>query len=267
MRRIFPATLIALALAAMVAPAGASESIVDRPPMDLGSNQTGTLTQVSQDLLDYSPVRPWWFDAGVSYPTGTLQDSNVDPGLLLRFNHELWKDESLAIVGSLGFYFGNDSYFNDAQEEIALNAPITTSGYSGIDIQSRYYMATPAMLSLQIAPFSDGSISPVFALGPGIVWSHESTVTSAVNNGVGSVSLLDTTNPLITGPYGEQEISPYGVRSRTAFNLGWEAKAGIGFRMSSGPEPLWMRLVATGTTYYVHTAPRTLLGFAASFSR
>jgi len=29
---------------------------------------------------------------------------------------------------------------------------------------------------------------------------------------------------------------------------------------------LWMRLVASGSTYYEHAAPRTLLGFAASFS-
>jgi len=28
-----------------------------------------------------------------------------------------------------------------------------------------------------------------------------------------------------------------------------------------------VRAVVTGTTYYVHTAPRTLLGFVASFGR
>src|SRR5205814_882619 len=46
----------------------AAESIVDRPPMDLGNNQTGTLTNISQDLLMPRHEQTWWFDAGVSYP-------------------------------------------------------------------------------------------------------------------------------------------------------------------------------------------------------
>ena len=276
MRRISLVTLIALALAAAVAPAGASDSgtneaatktsIVDRPPMDVGADQTNTIARIREDLMDAPHSNNWWFDAGVSYPTGTLQDDNVDPGMLLRVNHQIWRGGSFGIVGSLGAYFGKDSYFNDAQEEIAFNAPITVNGYSGVDIQSRYYNAVPAMLSLQFAPFGDGSIHPVIALGPGVVWAHSDVVTSAVNNGVGSVSLGEPLDPLVTGPGGEQGISPYGIRTRTTFSPAWEAKLGLGFRMTSGPQPLFMRIIATGTTYYNHTAPRTLLGFAASFS-
>jgi len=276
MRRISLVTLIALALAAAAAPAGASDSgttdqaskpsIVERPPMDVGADQTNTIARIREDLMDAPKSNMWWFDAGVSYPQGTLKNNNIDPGLLLRVNHQIWRDDSWGIVGSLGTYFGNDSYFNDQQDALASQAPIDVEGFTGVTVQSRYYMATPAMLSLQFAPFHEGSISPVFALGPGIVWSHSSEVTSAVNNGPWTVDLGDIREPLTTGPGGEQGISPYAIRTDTNFNLGWEAKVGLGFRMTSGAQPLWMRIVATGTTYYHHTAPRTLMGFAASFS-
>jgi hypothetical protein len=267
MRRFLPISLIVLALVAAAVPAGAEVSVIDRPPMDLGANQAGTLGQLGSDLLSPPHARVWWFDAGASYPMGTLKNNNIDPGLLVRVNHQIAERDGMGIVGSVGVYFGQDSYFNDAQEELARNAPVVPFGYSGVDIQSRYYMALPAMLSLQVSPTISNKVNPFFALGPGVVWAHHSEVTSAVNAGVGSVSLGDTIGTLVIGPGGEQGISPYAIRTSTEFNLGWEAKAGIGFRMSDGPLPLWMRFVVTGTTYYVHTSPRTLLGFAASFGR
>jgi len=270
MRRFLPVFLVALALAAS-APAGAQPSIVDRPPMDLGSDQATALTQIGHDLIGKPHYTRWWFDGGVSYPIGNLQDNNVDPGLLLRVNHQFWNHESLGLVGSAAMHWGQDSYFNDQQEEIARQAPISgdlSFPYSGVDIQTRYFTATPVILAMQFQPQVTKSMKPFFALGPGVVFSHFSEVTSAVNNGVGSVSLGDTTGVLIIGPGGEQGISPYAIRTRSRMSVGWEAKAGIGFKVGDDPEhPLWMRIVATGTTYYVHTAPRTLLGFVASFGR
>jgi hypothetical protein len=265
MRRFLPVSLIAIALATAV-PAGA-ESVLDRPPMDLGNDQVGTISQMGQDLLNPVHFTHWWFDAGVSYPVGTLKDSNVDPGLLVRVNHQIYHRNNFGIVGSVGVHFGEDSYFNDQQEELARTAPVVPFGWSGVDIQSRYYMITPAVLALQVHPNISSSLAPYVSFGPGVIWSHSSEVTSAVNAGVGSVSLGDTTGVLIIGQGGEQGISPYAIRTRTRFNLGWEAKAGIGFRMTNGENPLWMRLAASGTTYYTHTAPRTLLGFVASFGR
>jgi hypothetical protein len=197
---------------------------------------------------------------------GELKDSNIDPGLLLRVNHRIWKKDSLGLVGSLGAYMGTDSYFNDAQDELARTAPVV-EGYSGVDVQSRYYRAVPAMLAMEISPFSGGDLSPYLSLGPGMVWTHNSTVTSAVNSGVGSVDLGGPRDSVSIGPGGAQYISPYVVRERTTFNLGWEARVGVGFRMTSGQNPLLMRVVASGTTYYYHTAPRTLAGLSVSFSR
>ena len=269
MRRFLPVSLVALALWA-AAPAGAQTSIVDRPPMDLGSDQATAISQIGRDLIGRPHYTRWWFDGGVSYPIGNLQDNNVDPGLLLRVNHHFYKHGAFGVVGSAAMHWGQDSYFNDAQEEIARNAPIATPDfpYSGVDIRTRYFTATPVMASLQFEPEVGSSMKPFFALGPGVVWSHFSEVTSAVNNGVGSVSLGDSIGTLIIGPGGEQGISPYAIRTRTRMSVGWEAKAGIGFKVGTDPErPLWMRIVATGTTYYVHTAPRTILGFVASFGR
>jgi hypothetical protein len=264
MRRFLPVTLLATALA-VAAPAGA-QSILDRPPMDVGNDQVGTINTLADDLVD-PHVSRWWFDAGVSYPVGTLKQSNLDPGLLLRVNHQILHRSMWGVVGSVGLHFSEDSYFNDQQEEIARTAPVVPFGYSGVDIQSRYYLITPMVLALQVHPNISPRLAPYFSLGPGAIWSHSSEVTSAVNAGVGSVSLGDSTGALIIGPGGEQGISPYAIRTRTRFNLGWEAKAGIGFRMTSGDSPLWMRLAASGTTYYTHTAPRSLLGFVASFGR
>ena len=269
MRRFLPVSLVALALWA-AAPAGAQTSIVDQPPMDLGSDQTAALNQIGHHLIGKPHYTRWWFDGGVSYPVGNLQDNNVDPGLLLRVNNTFWKSGLFALNGSAAMHWGQDSYFNDQQEEIARNAPIAVPGYnySGVDIQTRYFTATPVMLGLQVQPNITESVHPFFSLGPGVVFSHFSEVTSAVNNGVGSVSLGDTTGVLIIGPGGEQGISPYAIRTRSRMSVGWEAKAGIGFKVGDDPQhPLWMRIAATGTTYYVHTAPRTLLGFVASFGR
>jgi hypothetical protein len=269
MRRFLPVSLFALALWA-AAPAGAQTSIVDQPPMDLGTDQTTALNQIGHHLIGKPHYQRWWFDGGVSYPVGNLQDNNVDPGLVLRVNNTFWRSGLFALNGSVAMHWGQDSYFNDQQEEIARNAPIAAPGYnySGVDIQTRYFTATPVMLGLQVQPNITESVHPFFSLGPGVVFSHFSEVTSAVNNGVGSVSLGDTTGTLIIGPGGEQGISPYAIRTRSRMSVGWEAKAGIGFKVGDDPEhPLWMRVVATGTTYYVHTAPRTLLGFVASFGR
>jgi hypothetical protein len=268
MRRFLPVSLIAIALATSV-PARAEVSILDRQPMDLGADQTSTIAQIGTDMIGPKRYTTWWFDAGVSYPTGNLQDSNINPGLLVRINNQFWSGDALALVGSLAVHWGEDSYFNDAQEEIARTAPIASPAYpySGVDIQSRYFMATLAMLEMQIEP-DFNSLKPFFALGPGVVFSHSSEITSAVNNGVGSVSLGDTTGTLIIGPGGEQGISPYAIRTRSRMNVGWEAKAGLGFKVGTDPDrPLWVRAVVTGTTYYTHTAPRTLLGFVASFGR
>ncbi len=266
MRRFLPVSLFVLALAA-ASPCGAEVTVLERPPMDLGSDQPGILGQVGRDLVSPPTFTRWWFDAGVSYPIATLKRDNVDPGLLLRVNHQIYQRDMFGIVGSVGLHFGEDSYFNDQQEEMARTAPIVPFGYSGVDIKSRYYLVTPMILALQVQPNFSPSLSPFFSLGPGVIWSHSSEVTSAVNSGVGSVSLGDSTGALSIGPGGEQGISPYAIRTRTRFNLGWEAKAGIGFKMTSGPNPLWMRLAATGTTYYHHTSPRTLLGFVGSFGR
>jgi hypothetical protein len=267
MRLFLPVSLLAIALATAL-PCGAEVSVLDRPPMDLGADQTGTISQIGQDILSPPHFTHWWFDAGVSYPMGTLKRSNVDPGLLLRVNHQILKRDALGVVGSVAVHFGDDSYFNDAQEELARTAPVVPFGYSGVDIQSRYYIVTPMILALQVQPPISPTLSPFFSFGPGVIWSHSSEVTSAVNAGVGSVSLGGGEGDSMSiGPGGEQGISPYGIRTRTRFNLGWEAKAGIGFRMTGGDTPLWMRLAVTGTTYYTHTSPRTLLGFVASFGR
>lgn len=269
MRRIFPSSLVALVLATATVPAFAQTSVIDRPPMDLGADQAGTIRQMGVDLLEPVHEINWWFDAGMTWPTGTLEDRNIDPGLLLRVNHQIWRDDALGLVGSVATFWGNDSYFNDANNDFAFQVP---PGDHTQFIQSHYYVAAPMMLELQIAPPISDAIRPIFSLGPGVVWSHESIVTSAVSDGVGSVSLgggtaNDSLSVLVHGPGGEQGISPVAIRTLTQFNLGWQAKAGLGFRLTSDQNPLWMRIMASGTTYYDHTSPRTLFGFVASFGR
>jgi hypothetical protein len=272
MRRLLPACLVALALAVSVAPVHAQSTILDRKPMDVGADQVGALRQVSQDMLYPYRYPKLWFDAGIAYPVGNLQDRNIDPGLMLRFNQTFWHSGTLSAYGSVGAMFGNDSYFNDAQNAIAAAAPISTDSsntYSGVDIQSRYFWMVPATVNGQFALKLNDGIDLSIAAGPGVVWTHESYITSAVNNGVGTqtVGTGGEIDPLVTGPGGEQEISPYAIRSSSKFNLGWDARAGVGFRVGKGDRPMWMRLMVGGTTYYTHTAPSTNMAFALSFGR
>ncbi|MGH7723827.1 MAG: hypothetical protein ACREOU_00185 [Candidatus Eiseniibacteriota bacterium] len=263
MRRLLSSALLVFGAAVAVLPASA-QSIIDRPPMDLGADQIGTITQVGQDIL-YPPHRPnTWWELGMAYPIGTLQDANLDPGLMIRANQRFWNDDTFGLVASLGILFSNDSYFNDAQEDIAFGTPPASPfdplyPYTGVDIQSRYFWTVPAMVDFEIAPRLSEGVQLNLSAGPGIAWSHDAVITSAVNNGVGGEA--------DSGTGGEQGISPYAIRTRTRFNLGWDAKAGIGFKVSSGTRPLWVRAQVSGVTYYNHTAPRTILGFTASFGR
>ena len=274
MRRFLPVALVALALGAFAAQASAqtTSTTLDRPPMDLGADQIGTLRTFGQAML-YPPHQVNnWFDVGSSFPVGNLEDRNIDPGLLIRFNQTFWRSDIFSMFGSVGAMFGNDSYFNDAQNAIAAAAPISPdplNPYSGVDVQSRYFWMVPATVNLALdLPIAE-SVNPFFAIGPGVVWTHESLVTSAVNNGVGTTELSPgpSEDPLIIGPNGEQGISPYAIRTQSKFNLGWDARAGIGFKVGQGSRPLWIRGVVSGSTYYTHTAPSTNLGFALSFGR
>ena len=150
MRRFFPVSLIALAPGDGAVPAGAEASILDRPPD--GSRRRPD----RHDRPDRRrPARAGPRDTrpGGSTPAcptrpATLAGQQRRPGPPApRQPPVLEETTCFGLVGSLGVYWGNDSYFNDAQNEIALNAPIATPAtYSGVDIQSRYYMATPAML-------------------------------------------------------------------------------------------------------------------------
>ena len=272
MRRLLPACLVALALTVSVTPAFAQSTILDRKPMDLGADQVGVIRQISQDMLYPYRYVNTWVDIGAAYPIGNRADRNIDPGLLLRVNQTFWRSGVLSAYGSVGAMFGNDSYFNDAQDAIAQAAPISTdssNAYSGVDIQSRYFWMVPATINGQFALQLDDGLDLALAAGPGVVWTHESVVTSAVNNGVGSQTLgrdgID--DPLIIGPGGEQGISPYAIRTQSNFNLGWDARAGLGIRAGHGSRPMWIRATVSGSTYYSHTRPSTNLGFALSFGR
>jgi hypothetical protein len=255
MRRLLPASLVALLVALLAAPAGAQESNI-RPPMDLGADQVGTLRGFGDDLYRPLAQQTWWLDVGVSYPVSQLKDANWDAGLLVRVNHQFWRRDALRLNASMGVHFANDSYFNDGQEDLAFSGAASS-------IQTRHYYAWPAMLDVQLVPPISERMQPMFSIGPGVVWSSEGLITSAVNSGVGG----NADSVVVIGPGGEQGISPYEIRTRTRFNLGWNARAGLGFRISGGDRPQWMRIVASGVTWYDHTDPRTMLGFVASFGR
>jgi hypothetical protein len=270
MRRFLPVSLVALALTALTVPAGAQTSVIDRPPMDLGADQIGVLRRAGEDLLFPARTVNVWIDAGTSFPVGNLKERNIDPGLLVRANQTFWRSGSLSMFGSVGALFGNDSYFNDQQNAIAVAAPISPNPfnpYSGIDIQSRYFYMIPATINLSLALPIAESVSPFVAFGPGVVWTHESMVTSAVNNGLGDQILNDETEPVELGPNGEQNISPYAIRTSNDFHLGFDLRAGVGVKAGQGERPLWIRGVVSSSTYYHHTQPSTNLGFALSFGR
>jgi hypothetical protein len=273
MRRFLPVSLAAVALVALIGPAGAQTSIIDRPPMDLGADQIGVLQRAGEDMLFPERTVDSWFDAGTSFPVGNLKDRNIDPGLLIRFNDTFWRDGSLSMFGSVGALFGNDSYFNDAQDAIYASTPPVSPGdpfypYTGVDIQSRYFWMVPMTVNLALALPVAESVSPFVAFGPGVTFTHESIVTSAVNNGLGDQILGDAeADPVELGPGGEQGISPYAVRTVNQFHPGFDLRGGIGFKAGSGDRPMWIRGVVSASTYYNHSHPSTNLGFALSFGR
>jgi opacity protein-like surface antigen len=263
MRRVLPAVFIVLALAA-AAPAGAQPDILNRPPMDLGADQTGVMQQMVNDMLYPHHEVDSWFEFGVSWPQGTLSDDqHWDAGLLLRGHHRFWRKDSFGLVGSFGVNFANDSYFNDSEEDLAFALG------AGQSIQTRNYLAWPAMVNLEVAPSVGSSVKPFVSFGPGFVWSSEALITSAVNGGVGPTTTGSGifADSMAIGPGGDQGISPYDIKTRTRFNLGWNARAGLGLKVGKGDRPLWARAVLSGVTYYEHTAPRTLIGITASLGR
>jgi opacity protein-like surface antigen len=256
MRRVFSAVVMVLALAA-AAPAGAQQTILERPPMELGVDQAGVLQNFANDLLFPPHEVNSWFEFGVSYPQGTLSDENWDAGLLLRAHHRFWHSDVLGLTGSFGVNFANDSYFNDAQDDFG------NAAGSGASTQTRHYYAWPAMVNLDFSPEIGDGFEPILSAGPGVVWSSEALITNGIGSGV-NYNDLDT---LVIGPGGEQGVSPYDIKTRTRFNLGWNARLGVGMKVGRGDRPLWARAAISGLTWYQHTAPRTMLGFTMSLGR
>ncbi len=264
MRRALPAVFTVLALVLAAAPASAQQpDIRSRPPMELGADQTGVLQTLANDMLSPPHEVNSWFEFGVSYPQSTLNDENWDAGLLLRFHKRIWHDDLLGLTGSFGVNFSNDSYFNDTQDDYG------NAVGAGAITQTRHYYAWPAMMNLEFSPKLGDNFQPILSAGPGVVWSSEALITNAINSGVGSTSTGTGAfeDSMATGPGGEQGISPFDIKTRTRFNLGWNARVGLGMQVGKGNRPLWARATVSGLTWYQHTAPRTMLGFTLSLGR
>lgn len=229
---------------------------------DPGFDQVRIISDLTSKLPEvYNPKRSW-LDIGVSLPMSTFDDRGWDPGLLLRWNQEVWTNGSASIVGSLGLAFNDMSRYNEAQLDNAYDA-----GFEGIDtvtVYSSHHVGIPFAMELQLEPARLDEWSPFIAAGPAVQWTHESAararyyaVTDAGEGWVVPMSRWDAPTGLIA----DQTIS------KTRFHLGFQVRGGL--RANVGPEdnPIGMRLTATWNVWYEHDRPISFVGGALSFGR
>ncbi len=245
-----------LAVVALAAPPAAAQGT--------GFDQVKMISHVATRLPE--PVNPAreWFDIGVSLPVSTFDERGWDPGLLLRYNQEVWTDGSASIVGSLGLAFNDASRFNEAQVDNAFDA-----GFDGMDtvtVYSSNHLAIPFAVELQLEPARLGEWSPFVAFGPAVQYTNE----SAVRQRYYVVSYADYV-PFVV-PLASWDGPPPGLvadrdLNQTHFHLGVQVRGGL--RFNAGPEtnPLRMRLTGTWNVWYEHDRPISMVGAALSFGR
>lgn len=241
-----------LALAAL--PAAAQDS---------GFDQVKIVSHIAQQIPE--PVNPTrqWLDIGASLPMTTFDDRGWDPGLLLRWNQEVWTDGSASIVGSLGLAFNDMSRFNEGQIDNAYDA-----GFDGMDtvsVYSQHHVAVPFAVELQLEPARLAEWSPFVALGPAVQYTYESQARERyyVVDDAGE----DFVVPLPSWDGPPPALVADRVVSKTHFHLGFQLRGGIRFNAGHADNPLRMRLTATWNTWYEHDRPLSMLGAAVSFGR
>lgn len=259
---LFPQWLMLSGLVAVLAlvalPAGAQ---------DQGFDQIKIISSVANQLPEsVNPARQW-LDIGVSLPMSTFKDRSWDPGLLLRWNQEVWTNGSASIVGSLGLAFNDASRFNEAQIDNAYAA-----GFDGVDtvsIYSSYHVGIPFAMELQLEPARQGEWSPFIAFGPAVQYTNESNVRQRYYYiGEGDYEAF-VVPMLVSGDsvsYAPALIADRDL-NKTHFHLGAQVRGGLRFNAGPADKPLRMRLTATWNVWYEHDHPLSMVGAALSFGR
>jgi len=247
---IFLALLVAFSVP--LAPPAAAEDF----------DQVRIISNFADKLEEPAHVPTQWLDLGVSIPVSSFEDRNWEPGLLVRWSQEVWWQGPLALVGSLGVLFNDDSNFNEAQVDASADGAFD----SFIPVTSRRHVMAPFAVELQFQPTSRGSISPFVAGGPAIQYTHESRVRQ---DWYVIIQAEEDPYTFVLVPFetGPPVLLADQALTKTHFHPGYQIRAGIRGRVGSGPQPLNMRLTASLNTWYEHDHPVSVVGGALSFGR
>jgi hypothetical protein len=229
-----------------------------------GFDQVKIISDLTRQLPE--PVNPTreWLDIGTSLPVGTFDDRGWDPGLLLRWNQEVWTDGAASIVGSLGLAFNDMSRFNEEQIDNAFDA-----GFDGMDtvsVYSSHHVGIPFAVELQLEPSRQGEWSPFVAVGPAVQYTNESAVRQryypvVYEDYVPFVCPVSTYTPPSPALVADRKLN------KTHFHLGFQLRGGLRFNAGNVDNPLRMRLTATWNAWYEHSHPISMVGAALSFGR
>ena len=97
--------------------AGGSADSVWHDPYQT-SNMMGMLHSVASQDPTYSSAKPtFWLDIGAGMPVGTFEERGWTNGFILQLGHEFWSSGLFGINGQLGFFFNEDSRFNERRAE------------------------------------------------------------------------------------------------------------------------------------------------------
>jgi len=233
---------------------------------DTGFDQVKMISSLATQLPEQPNPTREWLDIGVSLPVTTFDDRGWDPGLLLRWNQEVWVNGAASIVGSLGLAFNDASRFNEAQIDNAFAA-----GFDAMDTVSIYsstHVSIPFAIEMQLEPSRQGEWSPFVAFGPAVQYTNESNVRQRyyyIGKGdyeafVVPMLLSDSTS------YAPALIADRDL-NKTHFHLGLQMRGGLRFNAGPAANPLRMRLTATWNVWYEHDRPISMAGAALSFGR
>jgi hypothetical protein len=225
------------------------------------SDQAVITSTITTSLAPAPHQRPdQWLDVGTVLPIGDFKARNYTAGFGLRFSQEFLQKSSYSLLGSLGFNWVNNTYFNEDQTDANFARPL---GQQQGPVASYKWWGIPYSMEIQWEPTGNSPNSIFFSAGPSGQITRESKVLqeSVLYSGEGGDSL--GLPVFISG----EALSATQAINKTHFNLGYVLHAGFRGRVGGGYNPLYMRLVVGWNAWYERSAPVSLITVALSFGR
>ncbi len=223
------------------------------------SDMLGMLGSVArQDSMRGTLHPTFWLDIGAAIPVSSFQDRDWTNGFVLQLGHEIWTSGIIGVDGRLGFFFNENSSFNEAQTDSYYSAG---PGFAGTPVVSQRHLLVPFSVEVKLEG-TNPSFSPFVAAGPSINWSRETTAYQDSTIVLPVAIIGDdwpTDDPGFIPTPGA--LTAHSVKNNTKIHPGYGARGGIRFRFANSAA----RLMVSLNSWYERSHPISVVGAYISF--